>query len=453
VKWHAALAAVGALGLAGGLVGGWATALERTYAGRPLPGVTVNQVDVGGLDAGALTRRLEALARPVVQRQVRVRAGDDESTWTASDLGERALIVQTAAAVLAVGRRGGSGTRLRQRLALLRRGVDVPISYAREPDAALQVVRRIAERVEVAPTNAEVAVRDGRLMATSPDHAGVMVDVPASAARILAALDERAATVDLVVERQPAALTADLVGRMAGSIARFTTSYPYNPDRVHNIHLAAAALRGIVLLPDDVLSYNQAVGPRIESRGYRKAPVLVNNELIPGDGGGVCQVSSTLFNAALLADLTVETRTNHSRPVPYLAAGRDATVVYGSIDLRMRNATGAPMVLWTEVTPRSITISVFSLPRPGREIAIIVTDHQVLPAPQHTVVKYDAEVPYGQTKVEPARTGLRAQTFRVVKQDGVVVRRERVAWNYYQPVPRTVRIGTGGRPPIKRAGR
>jgi vancomycin resistance protein YoaR len=207
----------------------------------------------------------------------------------------------------------------------------------------------------------------------------------------------------------------------------------------------------VVLPPGAVLSYNETVGPRIPSRGYRKAPVLINNELVPGDGGGVCQVSSTLFNAGLLADFRIETRVNHSRPVPYLAAGRDATVVYGAIDLRMRNTTGQTMIVWSTVTSRSVTIAFYGLPQVGREIDIVVADHRVLPAPSKTVVKHDKDLPAGQVKEERARSGLRARTYRVVRQDGVETRRDFVASNYYQPTPRTIRIGIGAPAPSKRA--
>jgi vancomycin resistance protein YoaR len=280
-------------------------------------------------------------------------------------------------------------------------------------------------------------------VAIRPGQDGVGLDQGASFERLAAALERRLPSAGLVVVARRPAFTTEMAGQMSEPVARFTTFFPGSPDRVHNIGLAAAALRGLLLPPGAVLSYNQTVGPRDPGRGYRKAPVLINNELVPGDGGGVCQVSSTLFNAALLADMHVEARTNHSRPVPYLAAGRDATVEYGSIDLRLRNTTGHHLYLWTDVGPRSLTVTFFGPRQPGREVVVAVTDSVVVPAPTHTVVRNDPEIPARQTRIEPARSGLRVRTVRLIRQDGVVVRQEVVANSYYQPTPRTVKVGSG----------
>ncbi len=446
-----AAVAAGIVILAGAVVGVVGGVWERRYAEQVLPGVTIGGAAVGGLDRAAATMRVEALARPALDRPLRLRGGSEAWTRPARLLGQEARVTDAVQTALAVGRRGAFFERARERVQLWRGGIDVPLAYGIDRAQTRRAIAEVAGRVSAVPQDAAISVVDGRLVKTEPERDGLRVDIDGSVTRVLEGLARQEPVVDVVVERAPAALTTDMVARIGDPVARFTTLYPYSPDRVHNIHLAAAAFLGIVLPSGAVLSYNQAVGPRVEARGYRKAPVLINNELVPGDGGGVCQVSSTLFNAGLLADLRIEARVNHSRPVPYLAAGRDATVVYGVIDLRMRNTTGHTMVLWSSVTPRSVTITVYGLPQPGRQIEAIVTDHQVLPAPDKTVVKYDNEIPAGEIREERPRAGLRARTYRVVRQDGAVTRRDLVGSNYYQPTPRIVRVGTGAPASVKRA--
>ncbi|MGQ0572202.1 MAG: VanW family protein [Armatimonadota bacterium] len=441
---------LGLLAIAAGL-GVSVVLTDHLYADRALRGVTIEGAEVGGLGRRALALRVEQLAVPALNRPVNVRVAAVESPLTAEALGMRPAIERTVAAVLAVGRSDRLIDRLRDRLTLLRHSIDVEIAYAYDAAVARAAVARLAASVVIEPKDAAVEVARGRLSVVGPSQDGVIVDERASVVRIIAALIHRLPDVEVVVDLRRPALTTEIADRLAEPVAQFTTYFPYNPNRVHNIRLAAGALRGVLLVPNAVLSYNQVVGRRDPKRGYRKAPVLINNELVPGDGGGVCQVSSTLFNAALLADLSVEARSNHSRPVAYLAAGRDATVEYGLIDLRLRNTTGHVLYLWTEVTSRSLTITVFGPRRPGRDVAIAVTDHVIIPAPTHTVVKQDAEIPAGQTKVEPARTGLRARTVRIVRQGGVVVREEVVALNFYHPTPRTIKIGAGATPrPVNR---
>jgi vancomycin resistance protein YoaR len=443
--------AAGAVVLAGVAAGALGAAWERRYDGRVLPGVTVGGAQVGGMAPAPAAARIEELARPELNRPVTVHAGREQWTFPARALGRRARVADAVDAAMAVGRTGNIAERVAEVLRLWRSGIEVPLAYDVDVAQTRRAVTDLSRQVSAEPRDAAFTVVDGRLVTTDAERDGLRVNVEGSVARAVAALAQPDTPVELVAERAPAALTSEIVARIAEPVASFTTSYPYSRDRVHNIHLAAAAFRGVVLSPGAVLSYNGTVGPRVASRGYRKAPVLVNNELVPGDGGGVCQVSSTLFNAGLLADLRIEARVNHSRPVPYLAPGRDATVAYGIIDLRMRNTTGHTMIAWSTVTSRSVTITFYGLPQPGRRIEVVVTDHKVLPAPNKTVVKHDRELPAGTIKEERARTGLRARTYRVIRQDGVEVRRDFVASNYYQPTPHTVRIGTGAPAPAKRA--
>ena len=122
------------------------------------------------------------------------------------------------------------------------------------------------------------------------------------------------------------------------TLGSFTTTLVGSlPERTHNVRLAALALDGAVLRPGEELSFNERVGPRTAERGYGAAPVILREVRQVQVGGGVCQVASTLFDAALLAGLTVVERHRHSSPVDYVALGQDATIAWGVKDLRLRN--------------------------------------------------------------------------------------------------------------------
>ena len=162
---------------------------------------------------------------------------------------------------------------------------------------------------------------------------------------------------------------------------------------------------------------------------------------MPGDGGGVCQVSSTLLNVALLADLQILSRTNHSRPVAYLPIGRDATVAYGSFDLRFKNTTGHHMLLWTRLIGRHLIITAYGTPTPGKEVSMTVSEREEIPPPQGTMTKRDPELDEGRVVTRDAQPGYRVKTYRVVKVNGRVVRIELVGSSYYRPVAKTIKIG------------
>ncbi|OZB98812.1 VanW family protein [Paenibacillus sp. XY044] len=133
-----------------------------------------------------------------------------------------------------------------------------------------------------------------------------------------------------------------------------------NRDRSHNIALAAEAIDGTVIFPGERFSFNRVVGIRTTGKGYRRAGVIVRGELSEGVGGGICQVSSTLFNAADRAGLKIVQRYSHSRHVPYVPSGRDATVSWGGPDFVFDNAYNQPVLLRAFAGGGSMGVSIFS---------------------------------------------------------------------------------------------
>jgi vancomycin resistance protein YoaR len=331
---------------------------------------------------------------------------------------------------------------MKARVALSRRGVWLGLPFAHDPGRLRGLLEDLAAELDAAPKDAEVTVREGRVVLVAPSRPGQTLDVAATAGRIVAALDARRSEVEAVIAVAPPGFTTEEARELRGLLASYTTRMAVNANRTHNISLASSFVRGVLLPPGAVFSYNKVVGPRTIERGFREAPVLVDDELVPGDGGGICQVSSTLFNVALLADFKILTRVNHSRPVAYLPAGRDATVVYGQLDLLFRNTTNSHVLLWTEVSGRRLTISAYGTPADGTEVAVEVANRQEIPAPPETVTKQDPTLDAGKTLVREPQAGLRVKTYRVVRVGGEVVRRELIGTSYYRPVRRTIKVGT-----------
>ncbi len=131
-------------------------------------------------------------------------------------------------------------------------------------------------------------------------------------------------------------------------------------DRVHNIKLAAEEINHTVLEPDEVFSFNGILGKRTGDKGYEKAPILLGNgDKGEGTGGGICQVSTTLYNAALKADFKIVERHRHSEPIPYVEEGKDATVVYNSKDLRFKNTREYPVEIVVYIEDDKVTVKLF----------------------------------------------------------------------------------------------
>lgn len=212
--------------------------------------------------------------------------------------------------------------------------------------------------------------------------------------------------------------------------------------RSHNVSLAAKKIDGVVLAPGDVFSYNDTVGPRTAARGFRTATVYVGNRSEPGIGGGICQVSSTLFNAVVLADLNIVYRTNHSLPVSYVPLGRDATVSYGSIDFKFSNNTSHPIKLVASASGGYNKISVYGI-KENKNKTIEISTEQIGSRAYNTVQTEDPTLPAGTVKVEQKGSyGSTHNTYKITKENGKVVKTEFLTKSTYVPADRIEIIGT-----------
>ena len=240
------------------------------------------------------------------------------------------------------------------------------------------------------------------------------------------------------------AITAAMLGDLR-EIGGFSTHFALG-DRGSNIALAASHINGTLLAPGQIFSYNKIVGPRIESAGFRDAPVIVKGELVPGVGGGICQVSSTLYNAVLLSDLKIVHRAHHAFPVHYLPAGRDATVVDGAIDFQFQNSAPTPIYIASSSGGGHLSFRILGKKTPGKTVSITLADHEVEAAPPPKIVP-DPTLYAGTRRVKDrGHRGQRVVVYRVVRENGAVTKKEIISRDHYKPFAPIVLAGTKHRP-------
>jgi vancomycin resistance protein YoaR len=187
-------------------------------------------------------------------------------------------------------------------------------------------------------------------------------------------------------------------------VAEYSTKFNKTlKGRTENIKIAAEKINGYVLSPEEVFSFNKTVGERTEERGYKEAPVFIDNETVPDIGGGVCQVSSTLYNLALLTDLEIIERMNHSLPVSYVPLGRDATVNYDTIDLKIKNNSSGYLLLITEVMEDSIKTMFFGRKEIDTSIELFSETVKTIPPP--VILKKDFNLPKGEVRIKEGTPG------------------------------------------------
>ena len=212
------------------------------------------------------------------------------------------------------------------------------------------------------------------------------------------------------------------------------------PNRIHNVQLVAHLVDGKLIAPGEEFSFNKTTGARTAAKGFLEAPVIINGEVTTGLGGGVCQVSTTVFNAAYEAGLRITERTNHALYISHYPQGRDATVDYPDVDLRFVNDTGHWLFLKTFVGPDALTVTLYGTPT-GRKVESTTTPLVVHgKAPVKKTV--DPSLKPGEKIVddpgEPAMTTSVTRT--VYSADGKLLSKD-TFYSSYVAAPELVRVG------------
>ncbi len=186
-------------------------------------------------------------------------------------------------------------------------------------------------------------------------------------------------------------------------------------ERIQNIRIAAGKISGTVLRPGERFSYNQTVGKRELSKGFLPAPAIVHESLKPVVGGGICQVSSTLFNAVLLSDLTTLERHRHYTPVNYLPLGMDATISWGTKDFRFLNSSAGRIQIIGSVSDQSISFEIYG-DEPLRDTLALETEIVESPSPHPN---------------QESEPGVEVTLFRIRSREGKLLERELIHGDFY----------------------
>ena len=215
-----------------------------------------------------------------------------------------------------------------------------------------------------------------------------------------------------------------------------------NYNRSNNIYIATNKTNNILLNNNEEFSFNNIIGQRSEQAGFKEAPVIINGEMQSGLGGGICQVSSTIYNAVLYSGLEITEARNHSIPSSYIEKGRDATVSYGAVDLKFRNNYQYPILIQNKVINDTIVTTIYGNDRYKREIDIVTELVETIP--NKTIVKKSSIMYNGENFIqEKGRNGYKIKTYRIYKnKNGEISSKEYINESYYPPINKIIIKGT-----------
>jgi vancomycin resistance protein YoaR len=392
-----------------------------------------------------IVRSLASFARAPVGLPVRV---DSPSVTVASLTAaqQTASRIISAPVTLVVG-----PTRLRVPRWRLAKLLDLQSLRLTAP-AARDYFARLEQTVDRSPKDAAFAVDAGGRIRVVPAAPGVRLNVPKSAARVLAAASgtgDRTAELAVAVQQPKRSTAAAEAMGIVGTVGTYETIYGGDPNRIHNVQLVAHLVDGKLIAPGATFSFNGATGERTAEKGFLEAPVIINGELQTGLGGGICQVSTTVFNAAYEAGLPITARTNHALYISHYPLGRDATVNYPDIDLKFVNDTGHWLLLRTFVGSSSLTVTLYGTPQHRRVESVAAPLTVVAPPPVQKTV--DATLAPGTIAVDdygvPAQ---RTSVERKVYAPSGKLLSDATWYSSYRAEPKIIRIGPPAKPKPKK---
>ncbi|MEG6522498.1 VanW family protein [Desulfotomaculum sp. 1211_IL3151] len=398
-----------------------------------LPGIYIQNQDMSLLSYNQALLSMQKLEQ---QFKKPIKVKYDDLTWVLpmDQVGLKIDCSREVQRAMAIGRQGSPWQKFLERRQAFR-GIYLKPEISLDKELLERNVTEVAEIIILPPREAGLIINSDQTVEISPGHNGRLIDIEQLELNIKESLLAGSQSpIDLKLIEVPPVRTTEEIQSMGVDtlLGMFSTQFdPSKVNRAYNVSVAAAALDGLTVSPQEVISFNDVVGPRSTEAGYKNAPVIINNEMVDGLGGGVCQVSTTLYNAVLLANLEVIERKNHSIPITYIPIGRDATVVFDAIDFKFKNNTDYWLYIQSYVKGGTLTIKIFGNSDFKRDVVIRSWIEETYDP--KTIVEDDRGIPMGDRVVrQQGGQGFRATGERIVMKDNKVIKVEKLPTSIYK---------------------
>lgn len=408
-------------------------------------GIFIHGIDVGNLTKEEAKAELQQyINKDNQQKQLVLYYGDSNWILNYEEWGIKANVDQMVEEAYAVGREGT----LKERYDLIHKMAKEEITYALNFSYNEEIIDGILTGID-ASFNKEVKdatlVRDMGQFNIEPESIGYSLNYDESKASILKMLEsQEEGRVRLIVDETLPAMTSQYLGQVNQILGSFYTTFSEgNPGRNMNLQVGASKMNDTLIQPGEIFSLMGSIGPVNSANGYKSAPIIYKGKIVPGVGGGVCQVATTLYNAVLQAELEVVERRNHSMPISYAALGQDATVSGTVVDFKFKNNTGYPLYIESYIQDNKLHAIIYGKEtRPvNRFVEYEPIVLETIEPPEQVVVLDETLEPGAEVETITPKKGYRVKLLKHVYVDDKLVDSELVNYSYYVPRAGEKKIG------------
>jgi len=412
---------------------------------RIYSGIYIEGIDVSGLEINLALERLNAAIDGMIPIKKEVLEYDGNA-WE-YDFEKLGIGFNTEEAInkaYSIGRSGNIFYRLYSIIKTRINEHQIYLEVYFDRDLMTEALKNIKQQVDRQEKNASVQFLDRKITLVTHET-GKRLDISKNIDNWTTKLEVKDfTTFNLIVDEIDPEIKESDINHIESIIGKFSTKFNQgDANRSYNIKLACSKINGILLMPGQDFSMNKSLGPRTSENGYKDAPVILKNELVKSAGGGVCQVTTTLYNAVLLSKLKVVERQHHSMPLGYIDMGRDATIAEDYIDFKFRNSNGYPIAIFSSVTGNVVSVYILGKDREaGMDVVLksqVVEEYE----PQGEEVEYSDEIPEDvRIVIREPKNGYKVLLYReTYGADGVLLLREKISEDIYAPVKSKVKVG------------
>lgn len=418
--------------------------------GNILTGVYIGDVNVSGMTykqaVNAVNSHIESLSDRILYLES---INENITQVPLSDLGIKWGNKDAAIDAMGLGKGGNLIAQYKTICDLKKSPKVYELKYDYDREKITNIINEEAARSNIRPSNAVVERVDGHFVIKSQGNAGVEINVAKSVSDIIDAVDNMGdgdLYVALSTDVSESNLDEEALAQMTDILGTYTTSFKTSSaDRSGNVSTGCRHVNGTILYPGEQFSMFGTVSPFTEENGYFMAGSYLNGMVVESLGGGICQVSSTLYNAVIRAELQVDERSPHSMVVTYVDLSSDAAIAGTYKDFKFTNNTDTPIYIEGYTTDeKKITFNIYGKEtRPSNRTIEFESVETSKTEPEGEKIIADASKPVGFISTQSAHIGYTGELWKIIKVDGVETERLKLNKSTYHPSPRTATVGTG----------
>ncbi len=436
--------------IAAAVTGIFAAAGSYMFAKEASDDVIADGVSIGGIDVSGMTKEeakavVEDYVSQIAQGNVVFMVADQPVAVSASALGVSVQTQDIYDEVADLGKKGNVIKRYKDNCRLEKKGMNYQLQLSFDEAAVRSVIENQCRAFDRAAQNAGLK-RTGNGFEVTAGVVGQQLDVEQSVQTAMQFLREQwnvqNTTVALVVNQTQPKGTAEELAKVKDLLATATTSYSTSgANRCGNVERGASLINGTVLYPGEEFSTYQTVSPITVENGYFMAASYAEGQVVESPGGGICQVSTTLYNAVLKAELDVTQRANHSMIVTYVDPAKDAAIAGTYKDFKFVNNTQAPVYIEGITSGKKITFNIYGMETRSASRSVEYVSETIEETEPVTQITADGAANFGSITSESAHKGVVAKLWKVVKENNVEVSRTEVNKSKYAMTPKKYVVG------------